>query len=113
MRKQYRTVEMDWYRSHLYLYHDGEEVSVNVYNLHEIYDEIEGLESHGYTRGYTKEEIRKAKEEYELRSANAISVSSFVPRCDKCVNGKICPRHLDDENKCPKYKKDPPDGGSY
>lgn len=113
MRKQYRVVEKDWYRSYLCLYHDGEGVSVNIYNLHEIYDVIEGVESHGYTRGYTKEEIDSAKRDYEHKLANAISQSNLIPRCHKCIHEEFCSKDYDDENKCPRYKKDPPDGGSY
>ena len=113
MRKQYKIIERDWYRYDLHVYHDGEEVSVNVYDTLVIDDEIDKLESQGYTKGYTKTEIRCAKETYEKYKNNAISLSSFTPRCEKCIYGMKCTRHLDDEGKCPKYKKDPPDGGSY
>ena len=34
-------------------------------------------------------------------------------RCDKCVKWRYCSRDKDNENNCPDYKRDPPDGGSY
>ena len=34
-------------------------------------------------------------------------------RCDKCVKWRYCSRNKDNENNCPDYKRDPPDGGSY
>lgn len=34
-------------------------------------------------------------------------------RCAKCVHQLHCPQDRDEEGKCPKYKRDAPDGGFY
>lgn len=36
-----------------------------------------------------------------------------VPRCRKCVCEMCCSRNKDNDNTCPDYKRDPPDGGYY
>ena len=37
----------------------------------------------------------------------------LFPRCNKCVYEITCSKNMDNENKCPDYKRDPPDGGYY
>lgn len=36
-----------------------------------------------------------------------------MPRCHKCVYETQCSKDKDNEHKCPKYKRDAPDGGYY
>lgn len=40
-------------------------------------------------------------------------LKKIYPRCDKCVRWRYCSRNKDNENNCPDYKRDPPDGGGY
>lgn len=37
----------------------------------------------------------------------------IFPRCNKCVYEITCSKNMDNENKCPDYKRDAPDGGYY
>ena len=72
MKKQYRYEEYTWCKVCLCLYHDGELVDSKKLWLDEADKAIEQLEANGYVYGYTKEEIKKAKEQYEEMLRNAI-----------------------------------------
>lgn len=79
------------------------------------------LEHAGFVFYFTEEEakmlakdlmsrgcILQNQEPYEIKVQEKI-----FPRCDKCVRWRTCSRTRDNENTCPDYKYDPPDGGYY
>lgn len=72
MKKQYRNTDSLFYRCYLYIYHDGILVDTKRYWYDELYEEIEKLEQDGYTYGYTREEVEKAKQKYENMLENVI-----------------------------------------
>ena len=39
--------------------------------------------------------------------------NTAFPHCHKCIYEMRCSRDRDEEGKCTRYKKDPPDGGYY
>lgn len=72
MKKQYRCQEDTWCKKRLYVYHDGELIQSQSFYIDEIEKEINKLKSNGYIYGYTKEEIKEAKERYEIMLRNII-----------------------------------------
>lgn len=46
-------------------------------------------------------------------TSNKCEPEKIIPRCNKCDNSSYCTKDKDNDNNCPDYKKDPPDGGSY
>lgn len=72
MKKQYRCKEDLFFKVRLYVYHDGELIESKSFYLDEADKEMDRLESNGYTYGYTKEEVKKAKERYENMLVNII-----------------------------------------
>jgi hypothetical protein len=65
MKKQYRYEEETWCKLRFYIYHDGRLVESKSFYFDEAIREIDNLKSNGYVYGYTKEEVREAKERYE------------------------------------------------
>lgn len=72
MKLQYRCIEYMGFQYLIKLYHDGCLVKSYKTYLDRVNDEIERLEKKGYSRGYTQEEVDKAKERYEKRLQNVI-----------------------------------------
>lgn len=72
MKKQYDYYECRWPNYEIVLYHDGEKVGVEKKSLLECDEYLEELESQGYTRGYTAEDVEKARERYEHMYENRI-----------------------------------------
>ena len=50
---------------------------------------------------------------YTIPSSSECNVNTDKFRCDKCVYQLHCSQDRDEEGKCPKYKRDAPDGGFY
>ena len=73
MRKQYRYHD-SFDKYYFYIYHDGELVETKKVWYDEFCDEIDKLESDGYTYGYTKEAVEDAKRQYEHMLENMIEV---------------------------------------
>jgi hypothetical protein len=72
MRKQYDCYETFSFRYNIDLYHDGVKVATEKKRYNEMADYIRQLEAQGYTPGYLKEDVEKARLEYEHRYANRI-----------------------------------------
>lgn len=64
MKLQYRICEYIGFRYVVMLYHDGELVKTYKVWLDKIEDEEASLRNLGYTYGYTKEEVEKARCRY-------------------------------------------------
>lgn len=50
---------------------------------------------------------------YTIPSSSECSVNTDKSRCRKCVYEMKCSQDRDTEGKCPKYKRDAPDGRYY
>jgi len=72
MRKQYRIENISFMKNRVYIYQDGKLIDSQSFWLDEVNNEIERLESVGYTQGYIKAEVEAARLEYEYRLENAI-----------------------------------------
>ena len=72
MRKQYDYYECRWPDYEVVLYHDGEKVVVERVSLLKRDKYIEELERQGYTQGYTKDDVEKARQRYEYMYENRI-----------------------------------------
>lgn len=72
MRKQYDCYECRWPNYEVVLYHDGEKVGVEKVSLLERDKYIEELERQCYTKGYTKDDVEKARQRYEYMYENRI-----------------------------------------
>ena len=72
MRKQYDTYECRGPIYEIVLYHDGEKVEVKRVSLLQYDNCIEELEGQGYTRGYTEDDVEKARKKYEYTYENRI-----------------------------------------
>lgn len=72
MRLQYRYFEYIGFRYIVRLYCDGWLVKSYKVWLDELDDEIDKIESEGYTYGYTEDELDKARAHYENVLDNVI-----------------------------------------
>ena len=73
MRKQYDCYETRSFKYDIILYHDGVKVAAeSKWFGDELNAYIDGLESEGYTRGYTKDDVEKARKHYEYLYENRI-----------------------------------------
>ena len=72
MRKQYDCYETRWPNYEVVLYHDGNKVAVENKSLLAIDEYLEQLEAEGYTRGYTEEDVAKARKRWEHIYENRI-----------------------------------------
>ncbi len=72
MKKQYRFERDISFKTRLCIYHDGELVDSKKLWVDEADKEADKLRLDGYVYGYTKEEVAKAKEEYEKMLINII-----------------------------------------
>lgn len=72
MRKQYYLSRGGSFFSYITLYHDGVEVSTEKIWDDELFDHIEHLDKQGYTRGFSKAAVEKARKEYEYLRDNLI-----------------------------------------
>ena len=71
-RLQYKCKEYIGFKHIIQLYHDGELAKAYKIYTDELDDEIEKLEAQGYRLGYTKEEVKVAKERYAVMLKNVI-----------------------------------------
>lgn len=65
MRKQYAVKTASYFRYWVTTYHDGVAIRRDKIWVDDYADYADKLEEEGYERAYTKEEVQKAKEEYE------------------------------------------------
>lgn len=72
MKKQYYLSRGVSFVNYITLYHDGVEVGTEKVWDDELFDYIEHLEEQGYTRGFSKAAVEKAREEYEYLRDNLI-----------------------------------------
>ena len=72
MKKQYYLSRGGSFVNYLTLYHDDMEVGTEKVWDDELFDYIEHLEEQGYTRGFSKVAVEKAREEYEYLRDNLI-----------------------------------------
>ena len=72
MKKQYDYYECRWPNYEIILYHDGVKVGVERIDLLKLDNHLEELEAEGYTRGYTEEDVEKARKRWEHIYANRI-----------------------------------------
>lgn len=72
MKKQYDCYECRWPYYEIVLYHDGVKVGVERIGLLELDGRLEQLEVEGYTRGYTEEDVEKARKGWERIYENRI-----------------------------------------
>lgn len=74
MKKQYRISNNVGFKKYVYLYHDGELVdTLSVWEGDDLETLREYIErNRGYTFGYTKKEVEKAKIKYEKMLHNII-----------------------------------------
>ena len=72
MRKQYDYYETFSFSYNVDLYHDGVKVATKEKIYYEMGDYIQQLEVQGYTRGYLREDVEKARREYEHKYENRI-----------------------------------------
>ena len=122
-KKQYRTTYQAKGIRTIELYNNGKLISteeyedvVPMYASDKYLNRIAMLQEQGYTEGYTQEEVDAAKYLYEHKLAHLIKEENSnvqTQQCDKCNDWLKCVMYQTDKNKCPKYKKDPLDGGSY
>lgn len=69
MRKQYVVSKGPTFRVWIATYHDGVLVRQDKVWIDDLDDFIVKLERDGYEKAYTKEEVQKAKEDYERKLA--------------------------------------------
>lgn len=50
---------------------------------------------------------------FEELKKEDVPPKKIYPRCDKCIRWRGCARDMDNDNSCPRYKRDAPDGGYY
>ena len=55
----------------------------------------------------------EVQEELKTSHSTESTGGDYKPRCDKCVYELHCSHDRDEEGKCPRYKRDAPDGGYY
>lgn len=72
MKKQYDCYECRWPNYEIILYHDGVKVGAERKGKLEINNYLEELEAEGYTRGYTEEDVEKARKRWEHIYENRI-----------------------------------------
>ncbi len=72
MKRQYRFERDIQCKTRLCIYHDGKLVDSKKLWIDDAGEEADKLELDGYVYGYTKEEVIKAKEEYEKMLKNII-----------------------------------------
>lgn len=72
MKKQYDYYECRWPNHEIVLYHDGVKVGAERKGLLELDKYLEELEAEGYTRGYTEEDVEKARKRWEHIYENRI-----------------------------------------
>ena len=72
MKKQYRYHEIASFKYAIKLYHDAKLINTREVWLSELYDEVDKLEEQGYTYGFTKDEVEKARLQYEAKLKNII-----------------------------------------
>ena len=72
MKKQYDYYETHWPYYEVVLYHDGVKVSTEKVWDDELWDHIEHLDEQGYTRGFSKSAVEKARKDYEHLRDNLI-----------------------------------------
>ena len=72
MKKQYYLSRGGSFVNYIILYHDGVEVGTEKVWDDELFDYIEHLDEQGYTRGFSKAAVEKAREEYEHLRDNLI-----------------------------------------
>ena len=72
MKKQYDYYECRWPSYEIVLYHDGIKVGVERKSLLELGKYLEELEAEGYTRGYTEEDVEKARKKWKRIYENRI-----------------------------------------
>lgn len=76
MKKQYDYYEARWPSYEVVLYHDGTKVGVEQKNLLALDKYLEQLEAEGYSRGFTEEDVEKARKEWEYIYENRIEENS-------------------------------------
>ena len=74
MKKQMRHIPYKWPYTIIQIYHDGQLVEEKALTQDEAGDYIEELEQQGYTKGYTKQEVKESRQIYEYQLANIIEV---------------------------------------
>lgn len=72
MKKQFYLSHGGSFVNYITLYHDGVEISTEKVWDDELWDRIEHLHSQGYTRGFGKAAVEKARKEYEHLRDNLI-----------------------------------------
>ena len=74
MKKQYRYEELTFGKYGLCIWHDGRIIENREIWGDEIFNIIDGLKEDGYTYGYFKKEVKKARDRYEYMLMNMIEV---------------------------------------
>lgn len=72
MKKQYYLSRGGSFISYITLYHNGAEVSTEKVWADDLFNYIEHLKEQGYTRGFSKAAVEKARKEYEHLRDNLI-----------------------------------------
>jgi hypothetical protein len=72
MRKQYYLTRDASFLNNIAIYHDGVKVGTERIWDDELYDYIAQLQQQGYTRGFSKDTVEKARKEYEHLRDNLI-----------------------------------------
>ena len=72
MKLQYRQIDIGGFKYKITLYHDGKVVDKRYVWIDDLEDEVDKLEAQGYTFGYTKEEVERARKLYEDKLNNII-----------------------------------------
>lgn len=73
MRKQYVVSKGPTFKVWIATYHDGVLMRQDKVWIDDFDDFIVKLESEGYEKAYTKEEVQKAKEDYERKLARQLA----------------------------------------
>ena len=73
MKKQFNYYETRWPYYTLCIYHDGELVGKKKVDEHQLREEIDYLETNGYTYGYDKEDVEIEHRRYEHMLKNIIN----------------------------------------
>lgn len=74
MKKQMRYIPYKWPYTIIQIYHDGQLVEEKALSQDEVSDYVEELEQQGYTKGYTKQEVKESRQIYEYQLANIIEM---------------------------------------
>lgn len=72
MRMQYKVCAATSFKYYILVYHDGELFDAYKLWSDELNEKVDELESQGYVRGFSKQEVEKERIRYEMMLENII-----------------------------------------